>query len=299
MFDGIEEFIAVANHLSFKKAATAKGVSSAHISRKVAALEKRLNVRLVSRTTRVVQLTASGQQLYSRCLHMVDDLQREFDSLANTSQKFEGSIRISAAGDFTERFLAPIIAQFAKAHPDVSVYIDFNPSYVDLVSEKYDFAVRYGFLPSSSNIAIKLIERALVFACSPKYLQAHGKPTQIEDLHQHRCMTSNALHWLYHEPGDTAQTVKRIAIKPIWRSNSSTSLIAAAKEDNGIIYLPESTLADELNSGELVSILDEYAIAHMPSWIMYPKREYQPKRVTALIAFIREQLKQQWPLSPV
>ena len=211
-------------------------------------------------------------------------MQEANDEITNTERKIEGAIKIAAGGDFTENTIAPLIETFARSHPGLSVTIDFNSRNMNLSENNFDFAIRYGELKDSSDIAIKLTERDLRFAASLAYLAQHGTPAHPFELTAHRCITSSHKPWIYQSQG-----VKHsLAVKSIWQSNNGRVLVNNAINGNGIVYLPKDTIAFYDANACLETVLDDYALRAVPSWIVMPQRHYVPLRVRRLIAFIQE-----------
>lgn len=286
MFEGVIEFLTVAKLQSFSKAAQELQVSNAHVSRCVKRLEEALDTRLLSRSTRSVQLTLAGQRYFDRCHDIVSAMQEANDELSDTQTSLEGTIKIAAGGDYAENTIAPLIDAFARAHPDVSIVIDFNSNNLSLLENNFDFAIRYGELKDSADIAIKLTQRALRFACSVKYLSQYGEPKHPSELIQHRCITSSRRPWQYLET-QTGET-RSISVRSIWQSNNGRVLVNNAINGNGIIYLPQDTIAFYDKQQSLQTILADYARPTVPSWIVMPQRKYVPLRVRRLVEFIRD-----------
>ncbi len=210
-------------------------------------------------------------------------MQEANDELSNTQTKIEGSIKIAAGGDFAENTIAPLIDTFAREYPGLSITIDFNSRNMSLAENNFDFAIRYGELKDSSDIAIRLIDRSLRFAASPEYLQRYGVPTHPIQLSEHRCITSSRRPWQYWD-GDIK---KSLTVKSIWQSNNGRVLVNNVINGNGIVYLPQDTIAIYDTENQLKSILEAYAIAAVPSWIVMPQRRYVLLRVRLLIEFIQ------------
>lgn len=215
-------------------------------------------------------------------------MQEANDEQSNTQAKIEGSIKIAAGGDFAENTIAPLIDAFARQHCGLSITIDFNSRNMNLVDNNFYFAIRYGELKDSSDIVIKLTQRRLRFAASTEYLSIHGNPEHPTELSVHRCITSSHKPCVYVE-GDTK---KSLNVKSIWQSNNGRVLVNNTINGNGIVYLPEDTVAFYDHDNILVTILDEYALTAVPSWIVMPQPRYVPLRVRLLIEFIQQGLGQ-------
>jgi DNA-binding transcriptional LysR family regulator len=286
MFSAIEEFVALGQSESFTAAANRLGVSASHISRRINSLEERLGVRLVNRTTRVVRLTDAGFEYFAKCADILSQMEEANASLSAESVGLEGKIKVSAGGDYAERYVSPSLARFAKQHPKLEIEIDFNPKNINLVDEGIDFAVRYGLLSDSSLVARKLTERNLIAAASPDYIEEYGLPSHPSELVAHRCIVSVNSNWQFVENNKTLV----IKVPTTMRSNSAASLVASCLTGLGIVYLPETTLRDRINSGELIPILEPFCATSIPTWLVYPSKRFLPRRVRTAIDFLIHEL---------
>lgn len=278
-FDGIPEFVAVAETQGFTSAANKLNVSTSHVSRQIAKLEKRLGVALFARSTRKVKLTDAGQQYYQHCLILVDGIAHANEEVGSQQVALSGTLRVSAAGEFAEQFIVPELIKFAQAHANLKLDIDFNSNMVDFVQEGVDFSIRYGQLKDSSLIARKLVDRQLVAAASQDYLTRRGTPTHPTELKDHDCVIANSDHWRFEESGKDL-TVK---VNAKWRSNSGRSLVKASEAGLGVCYMPRSSFADSLEQGRLVEVLAPYWSSHITTWIVYANRQYLPARARMAI----------------
>lgn len=285
MFFAIEEFIALGQTNSFTAAAARMGVSASHISRKVNALEQKLGVRLVHRTTRVVKLSDAGFEYFQKCLAISDEMEEANAQLISESTELEGRIRVSAAGDFAERVVAPYLAKFGRQHPKLRIEMDFNPNNINLVDDGFDFAIRYGELSDSSLVARKLTERKLMAAASAEYLKTFGEPEHPRSLVEHRCIVSINDTWRFIDPHDN-NTTFTLKVPVAWQSNSAVSLVESAKVGAGICYLPETTLKPSIENQQLIPILRDYCLGSIPTWIVYPSRRYLPLRIRSAIDYL-------------
>lgn len=278
-FDGIPEFVAVAETQGFTSAAKKLNISVSHVSRQIARLESRLGVALFARSTRNVKLTEVGNRYYQHCSVLVDGIAHANEDVASEQVDLTGILRVSAAGEFAEKYVVPELIKFAKMHPNLKVDIDFNSNMVDFVQEGIDFSIRYGQLNDSSLVARKLTNRQLSAAASKEYLSLNGIPSHPIDLKQHACLIANSDQWRFEAAG------KKLVVKvnAKWRSNSGRSLIKACEAGLGICYMPKSSFANSLDSGQLVSILEPYWSSHITTWIVYANRQFLPVRARLAI----------------
>ncbi|MDO8827589.1 LysR family transcriptional regulator [Methylophaga sp.] len=281
-FEGIIEFVAVAESRGFSAAAKQLGYSTSHISRQVARLEERLGCALLARSTRQVNLTENGTAYYHQCKELVIGLQQANEQVNQQQLQLKGTLRVSAAGGFAEHFVAPALMEFAQQHPQLTVEIDFNSRMVNFVEDEVDFAVRYGELADSSLIARKLISRPMMAAASPEYLKQYGTPTHPNQLKSHSCIISNNDHWLFNIDGNQ----KSIRVKGRWRSNNANVVANACEQGLGVAYMPKSTFNDGIKNNKLVGILEPFWGKGASSWIVYKNRHFQPLRARLAIDFL-------------
>ncbi len=179
MFDrgGLREFIAVVEQGSFTAAADQLNVSTSFVSREVKRLEQSMNTSLLHRTTRAVQLTEMGRIYYEKALEIHNRIEALESEMADLQDLPKGLIRITAAGIYAERYVAPLLAEFMTKYPEVSVELDTRMDVVDIIEENYDLAVRlHGTLPDSPLIARKIAQRRVMVCASPAYLMRNGYP---------------------------------------------------------------------------------------------------------------------------
>ncbi|WP_404394067.1 LysR family transcriptional regulator [Pseudoalteromonas phenolica] len=283
-FEGIFEFVAVAESGGFSAAAKKLNCSTSHVSRQVSRLEERLGSRLLARTTRQISLTENGEFYYQQCKQLVTGLQQANEQLSQQQYQLSGTLRVSAAGGFAESYIAPALMEFAKQHPELNIEIDFNSRLVNFVEDGIDFAIRYGELNDSNLIARKLISRSMMVVASPEYLKIYGIPNHPNQLKSHRCIIANNDHWAFNIDG-TKQSVK---VTGNWRSNNANVVREACEQGLGIAYMPESTFTESIEQQKLVPLLDSYCIKGATSWIVYQNKQFMPLRARLAIDFLLE-----------
>lgn len=283
-FEGIFEFVAVAESGGFSAAAKKLNCSTSHVSRQVSRLEERLGSRLLARTTRQISLTENGEFYYQQCKQLVTGLQQANEQLSQQQYQLSGTLRVSAAGGFAESYIAPALMEFAKQHPELIIEIDFNSRLVNFVEDGIDFAIRYGELNDSNLIARKLISRSMMVVASPEYLRNYGIPNHPNQLKSHRCIIANNDHWAFNIDG-TKQSVK---VTGNWRSNNANVVREACEQGLGIAYMPESTFTESIEQQKLVPLLDSYCIKGATSWIVYQNKQFMPLRARLAIDFLLE-----------
>lgn len=283
-FEGVVEFVAVAESKGFSSAARHLGCSTSHISRQVARLEGRIGCTLLARSTRLVSLTESGTAYYQQCKELMVGLQQANEQVNQQQCQLNGTLRVSAAGGFAEHFVVPALIKFAQQHPELTVDIDFNSRMVNFVEDGIDFVVRYGELTDSNLIARKLVSRAMMAVASPSYLTQCGTPKHPSDLKNHSCIVSNNDRWVFNVSG----APKSIRVSGRWRSNNPNAIVEACEQGLGIAYLPKSTFNNAVAKGRLVSVLDPYRGKGVSSWIVYQNRRFLPLRVRLAIDYLTE-----------
>lgn len=281
-FEGIIEFVAVAESQGFSAAAKQLGVSTSHVSRQVSRLEARLGSALLARTTRLVSLTESGQLYYQQSKELLNGLQQANEQVSNQQLQLSGTLRVSAAGTFSEQFIAPVLMEFAKQHPELSIDMDFNSRMVNFVEDGIDFSIRYGQLQDSGLVARKLLDRSMMAAASPQYLQEYGTPLHPKDLKHHSCLISNNDHWRFNENNKELN----LKIHGRWRSNNAHAVMKACEQHLGIAYMPKSSFSQSIEQNILTPVLENYWSAGASSWIVYQNRRFLPLRARLAIEFL-------------
>lgn len=291
---GLREFVAVVEHGGFTAAAAALDVSASFVSRQVRKLESRLGARLLHRTTRRVGLTDMGQIYFDRSRTILDDLAALESDMADLQQKPKGHIRMTAAGLYCEKYVAPVVAEFTTRYPEVSIDLRDIIDVVDMVEEGFDLAVRMSPMSDSSMVGRKITPRRIMVAASPAYLARHGTPQTPDDLRQHNCLMLSHMPWRFEFP----DAIRSIRVRGNWTSNNGIALTAAAIRGNGLVRFADYYLHDHLQRGELVPVLEDYEVSDAATWLAYPDRHHLPARVRFLIDFLAEKLKDNPPSIP-
>ncbi|MCL1125874.1 LysR family transcriptional regulator [Shewanella surugensis] len=281
-FDGIIEFVAVAETHGFSAAARQLGCSTSHVSRQIARLEERLGCTLLARSTRLVTLTENGTAYYQQAKNLVIGLQQANEQVNLQQVHLSGVLRVSAAGGFAEHYLAPALMAFVSEYPELTIDLDLNSRMVNLLEDGIDFAIRYGELNDSNLIARKLVSRPIMAVASKKYLQKNGTPKHPNHLKNHSCIVSNNDAWEFNIEGNK-EVVK---VKGRWRSNNANVVLDACKKGLGIAYMPKSTFKTVLDRGELIPVLEPFWGQGTSSWIVYQNKRFMPLRVRLAIDFL-------------
>jgi DNA-binding transcriptional LysR family regulator len=278
-WEGLDEFVAVAECGSFSRAAERLRLSSSHVSRQVALIEERLQARLLYRTTRRVSLTEAGQTFFVRCQRLIEERDEAFLTISDLHSAPTGLLRMTAAIAYGERFIVPLVNDFMAQHPQLKVEIDLTNRALDMVHEGFDLAIRLGRLNESSLVATRLAPRAMHLCAAPAYLEKYGRPHTLSELGQHNCLIGTSDIWLFQQDG------REFAFRPSgnWRCNSGQAVLDATLRGFGLSQLPEYYLNDLLRSGELISLLEANQPPNAAVWAVYPQRRYALPKVRLLI----------------
>ena len=281
-FEGLIEFVAVAEGQGFSSAAKRLGCSVSHVSRQVSRLEQRLGSALLARTTRQISLTKAGLTYYQQCKELINGLEQANEQVSSQQFQVSGTLRVSGAGPFAEQFVAPVLMSFAEQHPNLTIEMDFNTRMVNFVDDGFDFAIRYGELTDSNLVARKLANRPMMAVASPDYLKQHGTPKQPAHLKNHQCIISNNDHWLFNNAGN-AESIK---VSGRWRSNNAHAVVMAAERGLGIAYMPKSSFKAAVQQGRLAPVLESYWGKGATSWIVYQNKRFLPLRARLAIDYL-------------
>ncbi|WDE01717.1 LysR substrate-binding domain-containing protein [Thalassomonas actiniarum] len=285
-WQGISEFVAVAESESFTGAAKRLTLSTAQVSRQISALEARLSIKLFYRTTRKVSLTQEGEVFYRQCRAVLDDLEAAERGITNLQQTPRGNIKLTAPVTYGEQQVLPLINDFIQDYPDISVSAFLTNQNLDLVEQGYDLAIRIGKLENSSLMAKKLTRRNNYVCASPAYLKQHGIPDSLTDLGGHNCLLGTLDHWCFCHNG----AEKNIRVKGNIRYNSGTALVDAALKGIGLVKLPHYYLMQYLETGQLVTVLDKFQQQEEIIWGVYPGNRHLSPKIRLLLDFLADKL---------
>lgn len=284
--DGLLEFVAVAETGGFARAAARLKVSTAHISRQVAALEARLGARLFVRTTRSVRPTEAGALLQSRAGALLAGLDDVFDEIGDAEATPRGLVRVAAGGAYGERIVAPALVRFLAANPSIQVHLDISDRRVDLAREGFDLAVRLGALEESSLVARKVSARRMVLCASPAYLEAAPRLRSVDDLRAHVRLGSPDIEWRLK----SGAGLFRIKPDGPLSSNNIPALVEAAIAGLGLAWLAETHVRAALEDGRLVRVLAASETEGDAVWLVHPSRAYVPRRTRAVMDWLAAEL---------
>ena len=284
----IESFVAVAVKGSLTAAALAEGVAPAVIGRRIDALEGRLGVKLLVRTTRKITLTHEGSAFLEDCQRLLADLGNAEASVSAGGVKASGFLRITAPAGFGRRHVAPLVPRFVAMHPDVSVSLNLSDRVIDIVNESVDCAVRVGDLPDSSLVSVRLADNRRLCVATPAYLKRAGTPKHPSELSRHECLTltsdaSQTRGWAFSVDGALTR------LRPRGRIDCSDGQVLHdwCVAGLGIAWRSTWEVEHEVAAGLLVSVLDDFAAPPNGIYAVFPQRKHLPLRVRLWIDFLK------------
>ena len=290
-WSGVEELVEIVNCGSFTAAAKKLGVSTSHVSRQIDALEQRLSTRLLYRTTRQVNLTEMGKVYYDHCNHLLEGFADAEAIVTQLQTQPQGLLRITAPSIFGEKYIAPLANEFSQQYPNLGLEFVFSNDVVDVIQDGFDVAIRTGVLKDSTLMARRLAQRQLYVVASPEYVKQHGKPKTMAELQNHQNLIGSKDSWSFQLNGVPTQ----IKVKGRWHGNSGIALLDAALKGLGIAQLPDYHVVDKINSGELVTILDEFKCTDHAVWAVFPYNRHLSAKVRLFVDFLFASFKQQLP----
>ncbi|TXI43579.1 MAG: LysR family transcriptional regulator [Methylophilus sp.] len=277
-------FVEVVKQGNFTSAAQALGISKQLVSRRIIALEARLGVRLLLRTTRKLSPTETGKVFFQRAQHILQAIHDAELEVSNRSDALRGMLKISVPLSYAHLRLAPALTAFMQQHPLVDVWLDADNRHVDMISEGYDMVIRVTDQPEDGMVARKLEDAAMRYCCSPDYIARHGVPASPQALSKHTCLTHRASEWLFSEH----EQIYRIPIHARLKSNHGEVLRDAAVAGLGITGLPAFYVLEDLQHGRLVEVLADYRMQQAGIYAMYPYHKQVSANALALIEHLRQ-----------
>lgn len=284
----MQVFVRVVAAGGFSAAARALGLSQTMATRHVGALEERLGVKLLHRSTRRLTPTEAGRRYLEACERLLAGIEEADAAAAADRVEPRGTLRLNVPLSFGVREVAPALAEFARAHPAVSVDLGLGDRVVDLIDEGWDMAVRIGRLPSSGLVARRLAPCRTLVCAAPSYLAERGVPRTLADLGGHNCMgytlpsAIGADRWAFGREGEVATPVAGNL-----RASNGDALVAAAVAGQGLIYQPTFLVGDAVRDGRLVAVrLDRPTYDLLAVHAVLPPGRHPPAKVRALVDFL-------------
>jgi DNA-binding transcriptional LysR family regulator len=281
-------FVRIVDAGSFSAVAREMDMIQPTVSKQLTALEERLGVRLLNRTTRKLSLTDAGREYYQRCKRILDEVQELESEVSDLQNRPTGTLRVNAPVAFGHLYLVPLSFRFRTQYPGLATDLSLNDRYVDLVQEGFDIAIRFGELEDSQLVARHVGSSARICVASPAYLRAKGRPTTPADLKRHNCITYTYLfgnEWRFDGPGGP-ETIRAFGD---FRANSGLTIRAAALEGIGIANIPAFVVREDVESGRLVQVLPEYGPAPVRISAVYPSARLLSRKVKLFVDFIQQE----------
>ena len=284
----IETFVGVATRGSLAAMARAEGVAPAVIGRRLDALEARLGVKLLVRTTRRIGLTHEGGAFLEDGQRLLADLANAEASVSAGGVKASGHLRVTAPAGFGRRHVAPLVPRFLQRHPEVSVSLNLSDRLVDIVNEGVDCAVRVGDLPDSSFISVRLADNRRLCVATPAYLARAGVPQHPADLARHDCLTlssdaSQTRGWAFRVDGAVSH------LRPNGRLDCSDCQVLHGwcLQGLGLAWRSTWEVDEDLRNGRLVEVLADFAAPPNGIYAVFPHARHLPLRVRLWIDFLK------------
>jgi DNA-binding transcriptional LysR family regulator len=263
-------------------------VAPAVIGRRIDALEERLGVKLLVRTTRRITLTHEGSAFLEDCQRLLADLANAEASVTAGGVKASGHLRITAPAGFGRRHVAPLVPAFLAQHPEVSLSLNLSDRVVDIVNEGFDCAIRVGDLPDSSLVSLRLADNRRLCVAAPDYLARAGTPASPADLTKHQCLTlssdaSQTRGWAFLVDGQVTH------LRPGGRLDCSDGQVLHrwCVQGLGIAWRSTWEVEGDIAAGRLVSLLQDYAAPPNGIYAVFPQRRHLPLRVRLWIDFVK------------
>lgn len=287
-FKQISTFVEVVARGNLSAAARAEGIAPAMIGRRLDALEERLGVKLLQRTTRKIALTDEGSAFLEDCQRILLELEEAEAAVSERSAKASGHLLISAPAGFGRQHVAPLLPTFLAAHREVSITLSLNDRVVDLIGDGVDVAIRIAALSDSSLVGVKLADNQRVVVASPAYLKKHGTPRTLDDLSRHNCLAisndGSQRGWTFRQHGKPTM----FKVTGNMACNDGQVLHDWALAGQGLAWRSMWEVGPDIAAGRLQTVLDEFAAPGNDIYAVFAQRRHLPLRIRAFVDFLRQ-----------
>src|SRR5262245_15861042 len=289
-FAELTAFVAVAEQRNFTRAAANLGIAPSTLSQTIRALEDRLGVRLLNRTTRSVATTEAGERLLAELQPALDGIGKAMETVNAYRDTPMGTLRLCVSRPASLHIIAPLLSPFLAAHPAITVEITTDDSRQDIVKGGFDAGVRIGELIEQDMIAVRLADSyRMVAVASKEYLEKHPAPAHPDDLREHNCIRhrwswDGVLHPWRFERGDERLEV---AVEGDLIVDDLMLALVAARDGAGVAYLPDAFICPYLDQGRLVRLLDDWSLTKSGVFLYYSGRRQVPAPLQAFVSFVR------------
>ena len=287
-YAALPAFVAVVEHGNFSAAAQKLNITKSAVSKRIVGLEDTLGVKLFTRTTRTMQLTEAGERLADYARNAIDLASEGFAAISDLQESPKGTLKISAPMTFSRLHLVPFLSEFFTRFPEIDVTLNMNDDLISLAEGGFDIGIRIGKLQDSSLIAKRMVDCPSVLCASPRYLEKIGVPEDPQALETHNCLYYSlfqaGVEWTFTKHRQTY----KVRPRGNFVVNNSDAIAQALLDGIGIAQMPTFIVAPYLQSGELVPILNSYALPKHAVYAMYPERKHLPQKVRVFIEFLTE-----------
>lgn len=290
-FNELQNFLVVARERSFTKAAGKLGVSQSALSHAIKALEERLNLRLLTRTTRSVAPTEAGERIIACLEPRIADLEQELEALVQLNGSASGNIRLSAGEHAVRSLLWPKLKPFLRQYPEINVELVVDNGFVDIVQGRFDAGVRLGESVDKDMVAVKIgPDLRMVVVGAPAYFASHSIPQTPHDLQDHQCINMRlpTAGGLYHWEFEKAGKPLRVKVEGQLTLGPLSERIDAVLSGFGLACIPEDMIQGLVTSGELVQVLADWCPSFPGYYLYYPSRKQHPPAFALLIDALRD-----------
>ena len=297
-FKELESFVAVVTRGSLTAAALAEGVAPAIMGRRLDALEERLGVKLLVRTTRKLTLTHEGSAFLEDCQRVLSDVANMEASVSAGGVKASGHLRITAPAGFGRRHVAPLVPKFRALHSDVTLSLNLSDRVIDIAGEGFDCAVRVGDMPDSSLVSVRLADNRRLCVATPAYLKTHGTPLHPSELSKFDCLTlssdaSQTRGWAFNIPSSSGD-IEVNYLRPNGPLDCSDGQVLHdwCLAGYGIAWRSTWEVEAEIANGKLAALLEDFAAPPNGIYAVFPQRKHMALRVRLWIDFLKDNYSQ-------
>lgn len=286
-FRQISTFVEVVARGSLSAAARAEGIAPAMIGRRLDALESRLGVKLLQRTTRKLALTDEGAAFLEDCQRILAELEEAESAVSERSARASGHLLVSAPAGFGRQHVATLLPSFLAEHQDVSVNLNLSDRVVDVIGEGVDVAIRIATLEDSNLVGVKLADNHRVVVAAPSYLKRHGTPRTLDELGRHNCLAISSAGsqrgWTFREHGK----IVTLKVGGNMVCNDGAVLHAWALEGRGLAWRSMWEVGADIEAGRLLPVLEQYAAPGNDIHAVFAQRRHLPLRIRVFVDFLR------------
>lgn len=291
----LQIFVEVMKQGSFAAVARDRTLDPSSVSRAIAGLEAELGIRLFQRTTRQLFPTEAGMAYFRRVEPLVEEMQQAIDVAMGMAGQPKGVLRVTTAVSFGLKCIVPLLPDFQKNYPDLTIDLVFTDAIVDMFAERIDLAIRLGTLPNSTLISQQLMQIRYAVCASPQYLRQWGHPQKPSDVEQHNCLLFPLVgfrtRWIFKDSrGELSETL----VQGRTIISTAIALLQCAIAGMGLALLPNWLIDDALQNGTLVSVFPHHEVTatdfNTAVWLVYPSPAYIPLKVRVFMDFLKQSI---------